>query len=272
MLIRAFISILLVFIVHSAWADLLISPTRVALDERQRQATVTLINSGNVTRTYRVGWSQYVALPEGGYREYTDEEKRRFAGLERFTRISPKQVTLTPGERQSIKILLRQRQPLPAGEYRSHLTLTALPPAQLRQEQESGQTNFKLNMLLSYTFPVLYRVGTPKVSVALDRLSIVTRKENNATFVRVDLSHNDMYSTTGRLVALWQPQGGEQRQVGLLNGYNFYPEIKQGQTEIHWPEFRLEPGTLTVIYEGQQEFQGTEFARKSLTITKDMIP
>ena len=268
---RLLIALAIFFTQSSAFADLLISPTRVVLDERHRQATVTLINSGEVTRSYRVGWSQFVALPKGGYRPYTEEEARKFAGLERLTRISPKQVTLNPGEQQSVKILLRQREALPVGEYRSHLTLTALPPPK-EANTNAGSTQVQLNMLMSYTFPVIYRIGTPKVAVNIDQISVVTKKENNATFIRVALSHNDLFSAGGRLVAYFAPEGGDKKQVGLLNGYNLYPEVKQAQVEIHWPDFKLLPGTLSVEYEGQQEFFGQTFARKSFTITQDMIP
>ena len=51
----------------NAYANLLISPTRISFDERQRTAKVTVINTGNEYQTYRVLWSEKQAQPSGGY-------------------------------------------------------------------------------------------------------------------------------------------------------------------------------------------------------------
>ena len=263
------ILILLLMCAHS-YADLLISPVRVVLNERDRSASVTLINSGNETRAYRISWSKKIALPQGGYRDLTPEEDAQYAGLERMVRISPKQVSLAPQQRQTIKLLLRNPGNLTDGEYRSHLTFTALPPNTERSSPKN-QTSIELKMLLSYTMPVLYRKGTVRVSPSMEQLSLVTHKDTGRTDIQITLKHDDLYSTSGRLIAYWTPEGGQQRQVGLLNGYNLYPEVKTANIGLPWPSFKLEPGTLNVRYEGQQEFSGYLLSEHTLVITQDMI-
>ena len=255
----------------SSYADILISPTRVVLDERNRSATITLINPGSEVRAYRVGWKQLVSLPKGGYRELTEDEKQNYASIERIIRVSPKQVTLQPGQRQTVKLLLRKDKGMVKGEYRSHLTLTALPTLQPNSSQPSQGPSFQLKMLMSYTLPILYRVGDVTVNPNITNLSLVTIKESNITYIKVALSHSSRFSSTGRFVAYWQPDGQDERQVGLLNGYNLYPEVRNAEIQFPWENFKLEPGTLTVKYEGQQEFSGQLFSTKTLTITPQMI-
>ncbi|WP_204144943.1 molecular chaperone [Marinomonas ostreistagni] len=252
----------------NSYADLLISPVRVVLDERDRSASVTLINSGQETRSYRVSWSKKIALPQGGYRDLTPEEDAQYAGLERMVRISPKQVTLAPKQRQTIKLLVRNPGNLAEGEYRSHLTFTALPA---QERQQNAPAAFNINVLMNYTMPVLYRKGTVRVAPSIENLSLVTKQELGKTFIKVDLAHQDRYSTSGRLIAYWTPEGGEQRQVALINGYNFYPELRTAQVHLAWPDFALEPGLLEVRYEGQNEFRNYLLARQQLLITNDMI-
>ncbi|SBS26579.1 hypothetical protein MAQ5080_00558 [Marinomonas aquimarina] len=212
-----------------------------------------------------------MALPKGGYRDLTEVEQQNYAGLERIVRISPKQVTLSPGQRQTVKLLLRDPGNLPSGEYRSHLTFTALPIHKNDSSQPSGQTGIQLNVLMSYTMPVIYRTGNVSVAPAIDNLSLLTIKETGATFIKVQLSHNDLFSSSGRLVAYWTPTGQPTRQVGLLNGFNFYPENKNAEIRVPWNNFKLEPGSLEVRYEGQQEFNGLLLARQILEITPAMV-
>lgn len=253
-----------------SYASLLISPVRTVLSERERTQIITLINTGNETRSYRVEWRQLMAVPEGGYREYTEEEKKRIAGLERIARVTPKQVSLQPGQRQSVKILLRKPENLAAGEYRSHLSFVALP-LNTAPENNSGESSIKLQLLMSYSMPVIYRAGSVIVNPEITNLSLVHIKESGVTNIKVDFYHDDLFSTHGRLVAIWTPKNGTPRQVGLLNGYNFYPETKNATIQFPWKDFKLAPGSLEVRYEGQGEYHGLLLAQKTLTITQQMI-
>ncbi|CUB02500.1 fimbrial biogenesis chaperone [Marinomonas fungiae] len=252
------------------YADLMISPTRVFLDDGDRTFEVNLINTGKQIRSYRVEWKQMAALQQGGYRELTEKEKSQYSSLERFVRISPKQVTLAPGGRQTVKLLVRKPSGLQTGEYRSHLSFVALPPSQSNSEKNAG-SSISLNVLMSYTMPVIYRVGAVNVNPAITDISLVHKKETGITNIKVDLYHNDPFSSHGRLIAYWTPQNGPKRQVGLINGYNFYPETKTATTQFPWQDFKLEPGILEVRYEGQLEFKGLLLAQKTLPITQQMI-
>lgn len=265
-----FIAVLGLNAATQSYASLLISPTRVVLGERDRTQVVTLINTGKETRSYRVEWRQLMAVSEGGYREYTEEEKKSFAGLERIVRVTPKQVTLQPGQRQSVKLLLRKPENLNAGEYRSHLSFTALP-VQAEADSNQNQTSIKLEVLMSYSMPVIYRVGSVNVNPQITDISLVHIKDSGITNIKVDLFHEDLFSTHGRFVAHWTPENGKTKQVGVLNGVNFYPETKTSTVQFPWQDFSLSPGTLEVRYEGQGEYNGLLLGQKSLTITQQMI-
>lgn len=269
-LLSFLLSTMLLMTTSNASADLLISPLRVVLDEKERSSSITLINSGNQIRSYRIHWTQKVALSSGGYRDLTDAEQLSYAGLEKIVRISPKQVTLSPGQRQTVRLLLRNPGNLIDGEYRSHLTFTALP-VQTKESSNTAETGIKINVLMGYTMPVVFRTGDVRVAPTIDNLSLLTIKERNATFIKVALSHSDLYSTSGRLVAYWTPRGQSTKQVGIINGYNFYPEVRTTEVRIPWKSFKLESGTLEVRYEGQQEFNGLLLARKALEITPTMV-
>lgn len=267
---KAYLLVFILFLTHKSYADLLISPTYISFGEKDRVQEVVIINSGNETRNYRLEWKHLVALPEGGYRDLTDDEKGKISGLDRLIRVSPKQVTLSPGQKQKVKLLLRSKGSLKQGEYRSHLSFIALP-AKKEFPIENNNASLNLNVLISYSMPIIYRVGSVNVNPIISDLSLVNIKKTGVTNIKVNLYHEDLFSTHGRLVANWTPKNGRTRQVGLLNGYNFYPEVRHATTQLEWQDFKLEPGTLEVRYEGQGVFSGLLLAQKTLTITQQMV-
>ena len=61
-------SLILGLVAQSAWANLLINPTRVEFTPSDRTADVTLINTSKFTTTYRLEWAEKKAKVNGGYR------------------------------------------------------------------------------------------------------------------------------------------------------------------------------------------------------------
>lgn len=250
-----------------AQANLLISPTRLAFSERDRTASVTLINSGNKTQTYRLEWINQIATAEGGYQLLKDGELNGFPSAAEFLRVSPRQVTLRPNERQTVKVMVRRPRDLADGEYRSHLQFTALPPQE--QESDNSQMSIKLNLLLSYNIPVMVRQGDIDANVAIEQVTLLPQlSANNAATIAVRLNHEGKHSTTGRLRAFWSKQGGNREYpVGVLNGLNVYPDTKQRDAKIVWPDFDVSgSGFLKVIYEGEGEFKNRILAEKTIPL------
>ena len=263
--------ILLLSVMQSffAQASLLISPMRVVLDERNRANKVVLINTGKVARTYRMEWLQKRALPEGGYKNLTDEEAKDFPTASNMFRISPKQVTLAPNERQMIKIAARRPKNLKDGEYRSHLQFTALPDKSTGLEQTSG---IVLKLSLSYSIPVIFRQGPVDYQVAVDEVKIVHDREKKQASLGIKLSRSGVSSTTGSIVAYWTAKGSnKEKQVAILNSVNFFPELDHRYYNLHWLDYRKEAGTLRVAYEGRKEMRDTVLAENIFDIPLSKI-
>ncbi|WDE05221.1 molecular chaperone [Thalassomonas viridans] len=247
-----------------AQASLLISPMRVVLDERTRSGKVVLMNTGDVTRTYRMEWVQKSALPQGGYKNLTDEEAKNFPIASNMYRISPKQVTLAPNERQIIKVAARRPKNLQDGEYRSHLLFTALPERNTGPEPTSG---IVLKLSLSYSIPVMFRQGALNAQVAVDDVQVFHNVAKQQAEVAVKLNRTGSTSTYGSIVAYWTPRGSDkERQVAILNSVNFYPELDHQYYTLHWLKYRPEAGTLRVAYEGRQEMRNTVMAERTFDV------
>ena len=110
--------ILLLTISSVVEASLLISPTRIAFGDRDRVQRVTLINSSSEVKTYRLEWVEQRVNNQGGYEILTPEQAAIFPVASKYIRFTPRQVTLQPGQRQTIKLLARRGKDIQNNEYR----------------------------------------------------------------------------------------------------------------------------------------------------------
>ncbi|KZN49571.1 hypothetical protein N474_04755 [Pseudoalteromonas luteoviolacea CPMOR-2] len=246
-------------------ASLMISPTRVVFDERQRTAKVFLINNSQEEKTYRLGWKEKHALASGGYRDLASDEVGPWR-LSHMIRMTPKQVHLAPGERQVVKLALRRKKDMAHGEYRSHLFFQALPTEQHRVSQAIG---INLNMILSYSIPIVYRkqVSIPTVTISDAQLKLNTAGQQ---VIHVNISRQGHASAFGKIQAYWKAHNTKQWQrVSVANNFAIYPEVAKANIELNILNGQkiAGRGQLKVTYDGQEEYAGKELAQKTFALT-----
>lgn len=256
-----------------AYADLMISPLRVVFEGRDRSSVVTLINTTNEVKTYRMGWTLLKVTPNGQYEEV--EQYLDANGIDRsaddMIRFSPRQVTIEPQGRQRIRLSLRRPADLTDGEYRAHLNITNLstPVDTTGQEEPEGAT-IAMQVNLSFTIPVIVRQGKaiPEVSIANPQFMTQTTPEGEARpqLVLSVEGENSLYSPYGRMRVFWRPDGAEPRQIGILNNVALYPEIDRKFYTIDLEESNLPNGSVQVVYEGTEEYEGVIFDNKTFPI------
>ncbi|WOT05606.1 fimbrial biogenesis chaperone [Shewanella youngdeokensis] len=260
-----------VSLLNIAQASLLVSPTRLAFEGRERSHEIVLINTSTEVRTYRLKWVEKMAMPTGGYRELSAQEAMTYNSASEMIRFSPKQVTLKPKERQVVRLGLRRPKGLADGEYRSHLKFEALPLK--RDNNDSGEMSIRLDVLLSYSLPIVVRQGEVTHHIEIASKTLAFDSHTGKTQLSVNLSRSGQYSTTGSLTAFWQDGSNAEKVVARLNNVNIYPELSQTTQVMAWIEkdFRPASGTLRIVYEGKQEFNGQIFAEREFKVTPAMF-
>ena len=262
------IMLLLSLFIGIAEASLLISPTRIAFGERDRVQRVTLINSGSEIKTYRLEWVEQRVNKLGGYEKLSPAQIARFPIASQYIRFTPRQVTLQPGQRQTIKLLARRGKDIQNKEYRSHLRFTALPNRTNSASPVAGVA-MKLDLLMSYTIPVVLRNGSLNVSAKIERIELQTKTAiPGEAHIVVNLSRQGSMSTTGKLVAFYKPLGTDaETQVAILNGFNFFPDTTTISKRVVWPDYvRPGPGSLRIALIGEKEFSGKVLAEKIVSM------
>ena len=256
---------------QSATANLLINPTRVDFNNDTRTADVTLINTSQTTNTYRVQWDEKKAT-ETGYDELNEVTAAAFPVASRMIRYSPRQVTLKPGERQTVKLALRRPQGLANGEYRSHLLFKALAPAP-KTKTAGDAPNLQFNIILSFAIPVVVVQGALQYEVAIENASINYNPNKKEGSVEVSLSRSGSNSVIGNISAYWTPNGGKESLIAKAGDFNFWPEINRAKATLGWAgtDFAKSDGKLRIVYEGTKGFRGKTFSEKTISISGGMI-
>jgi fimbrial chaperone protein len=247
-----------------AFADLLVAPTRVSFEERDRTEQVVLINSGTVKRTYRLEWKEQTANEFGTYSPVTDTN---FHSASSFIRFSPRQVTLNPGDRQVIKLMKRKTGDMPDGEYRSHLKFVILPQqSELENQNDAEGVSMKLHLFLSYTIPVIIKKGEARVNPTIDELS-VSKDTNDKLELKVAMSKTTDYGAVGNIVAYFKDSSNNLTKLALLNSVNFFHEQTTRTVKlVPLQDLPQQPGSILIRYTGIQEFSGKTLAEREFPI------
>ena len=253
-----------------ARADLLITPLRTVFEGRDRSTVITLINTTGEYRTYRLGWTLLKMNDKGKY-DTVDQlmsASGRDMSADQMLRFSPRQVTLEPQGRQRIRISLRRPADLAPGEYRAHLAITRLAvDRDTANSTAVGGASAMLKVNLGFTIPVIVREGDANPVVTLENPQFIPQNNQGMPQLQFDIAgQNSLYSSYGRVKAYWTPANGQTEEVGLLNNVALYPEIDRRTLLLGLTQPSFSNGILTLVYEGDQEYEGRIFDKKSFNI------
>lgn len=185
-----------------AAGDLIVAPTRVVFEGRDRSAQLSLVNKGSATATYRISVVNMRMQPDGNLVEIAQPDPgQEFA--DKLFRYSPRQVTLEPGASQAIRLLLRKPADLAAGEYRSHLMMRAVPDNQGQSVEAPAQgAAVTLIPIFGIAIPVIVRHGDLNYAISINDLGYAAPDADNplprATF---SLERSGNRSSFGDLTA-----------------------------------------------------------------------
>jgi len=259
-------------------ADANISPKRVVFDGGDRAATVFVFNQGGAPATYGVETvdrimrsdGQIVALADlsATDRAAAETEMRSAQAMVQFT---PRRVTLQPGQSQAIRVRALRPGGLGEGEYRTHLTVTAVPPedAGLTAEQAlnpaSGELGVRVTALFSLSIPVIVRSGRADVRAAVENARMVAGEAQTPPAVTVDLVRQGASSVYGDLEVRGQAQRGREGELfGRVRGIGVYPEITRRPVRIPLSRAPASGERLSVVFRDDDTRPGEALATVAL--------
>lgn len=213
-----------------SYADILITPTRVVLEGRDRFAFVTLVNIGKATKSYEIGWVHYRMNEGAGTYSFVEDLGDDF-DLSKHVVFSPRRVTLTPGAKQRVRLALQRPESIPDGDYYVNMKFKVLPdevvdgglPDVPGTSESKADASVKINV--SYTIPVVLRVGEPDYRAEIGQIDVGRNQETGALEVHVPVSREGNYATLGWLKLFHVDADGSESLVGEVSNANIFTEI-----------------------------------------------
>ena len=125
-------------------ASVNLNPKRVTFDRPGRSATVS-VSSGAGAGAFDVELIDRVMMPDGQIVPLSDAQTKPEAGrlksVKPYMVVTPRRIRVGGGVGQTIRLRVSPSPELVPGEYRSHLTVTGIPPAEtgLTAEQAASR-------------------------------------------------------------------------------------------------------------------------------------
>ena len=259
---RGVIGMSLLLVSLAVPASMLISPTRAVLDEDTQTVDLTLRNTGDGPRTYRVDWVQRRMNEQGRYRDVGDAED--WPAASELIRHSPRQITVGAEENQTVRLRYRPPEDLEPGEYRSHLRLEVLPDVSEPdavfggEGGDDGGLGFELKMAMSFTIPVIVRHEVSAPEVSLRNIEVLEgEEEGEDPALSMVLERQGEASAFGNLVV--EMQADEQspvQRIGERSDLAVFHEMDRREVTVRLRDAQIPVGAyVRVAYEGKHEYR-----------------
>lgn len=234
---------------NTAHADLTIMPVRVVFEERDRSAELVLVNTSNTTNTYRLEWLNNRVNEDGSYASLTEPLDPLFKPDEVFV-VSPRQVTIPPGQQQRVRLSLRRPPNLAVGEYRAHLAMRKVDQQSRAVNTAIDGVAAALNINVGFSIPVIVRQGAYNAQATISDIKIQPASAGGNPQLLLNINRQGTHSLSGRIRVKWTPPGGSEEDVGLLNNVNVFHEVPLRKARVNLKSSRpITGGSMRVIYE-----------------------
>jgi P pilus assembly chaperone PapD len=261
-------------------ANLNITPRRAIFEGNKRTEAVYVFNQGNAAVTVDVALVDNVMLSTGEIVPVASAAEKGALATEPLARMrsarslivaTPSRIVLLPGKGKTVR--LRAGLPDAAagpGEYRTHLTVTSLPPPSSGVTVDAaaasrGELAFTINTVFGISIPLIVRSGGVTATAAFGPFALVPAGADPASqpaMLTVPLRRAGAASIYGNIeVRAGSGKSGE--LIGLIRGIGVYPEVDQRVAQVPLIRTPRRGEALTVTFLSDDGKATSELARGS---------
>lgn len=269
----------------SSSAFLNISPKRLRFDGARRNGAVFILNQGAEPVTVDIGFVDRVMLPDGQIFAADEAAARadgapvvaRLKSAKELLQVSPRRVTLLPGRPQTVRVRLSSLPGAGAGEHRTHLTVTTLPPRETGATADAAaagapnELRFQITAVYGLSIPIIVRPddGDARAAIEGARIESVAPSADAprgrpTAVLALDLVRQGTSSIYGNFEV--RAQGARQGAppLGLARGVAVYPEIERRAVRIPLTRPPAPGETLEVTFTDDDASPGKVLAKATL--------
>lgn len=244
--------------------DVRLMPTRISLTSERKSDTVLVVNHGTSPIRYRVSLVDKQMTQNGSL---IDPVAPMANSAKNYIRIAPKEITLSPGAWQKVKVLSTLPPTAATGEYRVHLALTPIKvPSAAKPASASNETQLKiqLEMQSAVTIPIFISHGRLSASSKISDIKLMN--DENGSKLTYRLERTGTRTIRGNCTVFFTPEWGgkpvvvsEARSVPL-----YYPNASRIVTmPLNRALESMGSGTIEVRF-AEAEAQGATASLKVL--------
>lgn len=224
---KNFFAVFLYFFVtlNTASADgLMVTPTRVELNNDNRTQEIKLVNKSDKVTTYRISFQNLRMKSDGSYEEITESNIGAEKFADKYIKYSPKRISLNPGEVQTIRILADI--PTEAGEYRSHLLFKEEESVDVGNNIENTKSkkssiSVSIKPVFAVSIPLIIKNGNLSGQLTIEDIKIIS--ENGKSFASIKLNRAGNESVYGGLtINNFAKEGDDKKEIGVLKNISVY--------------------------------------------------
>ncbi|WP_375206591.1 fimbrial biogenesis chaperone [Hyphococcus sp.] len=241
-------------------ADMGLAPLRQVLSEEHREAAFTVSNPSDRIMDATVSWTD-LAATETGYAPAAPELRAELSAAP-WLFVSPAHFRLKPGARQLVTVRVKDGAALPDGERRSHLLIETQASRSAIRKASAG---LQVDVSLGLSAPVLLRHGGGKAKAKIANVRLL-RDDDGLLMLETAIEPTGDWSSFGRLVVTYTPEGGEKELLGLRENVAGFTDAALRKVTIPFGYVSLSAGELVVRYEGAAEFSGVVFDERAFDI------
>lgn len=261
MKLKHFYFLIAFFTSQSLQANLLVTPTRVELDNlRERSAVFSLVNKGSTTSRYEVYFEEKRMLASGEFVTLSKDTNTQVStalspeliaqmqegSIAKYVRYSPRRLSLEPEQGGRVRLALRVPKNLAAGEYRSYIVFHQIPLAPVStnsaaQQQHNQSLNLTISAYMKIAIPVILRIGALSANVELNLGKL--EMSDGSQSLEVTLHRQGERSSYGDLEVL---RASNNEVIGSLKNAAVYTELNEKLFTVPLTQ-EVKPGTELII-------------------------
>lgn len=258
--------------------DVNLTPRRVVFGPSDRGVKeITVFNRTNSTATYTIVLLDQVMTPDGSIvapDKAPEAEKARLQSATSWIRYSPRQMTLGPQQAQTVRLQARPPAGTAPGEYRTHFSVTATPPADTGTDiataaggAAGSELKIKLTPVYGIMIPIIVRTGELPAQASIANVHLVKGAERSG--IAFAINRAGERSVYGGVDVFLLGKGAPKKIAGI-KGLGVYEEINGRNVvlPIDKDAPAVGPGSrVKIVYTDDELKPGTVLAETEATLS-----
>ena len=213
--------------------DVNLTPRRLVFGPNDRGVKeITVFNKTTATATYTIRLVDEAMTPDGALvaaDKAPADEKAKLKSATAWVRFSPRQVTLGPQSAQTVRVQVRRPPDAAPGEYRTHFSVSAVPPADNGVDIAAAATGtqgntlqVKLTPVYGIMIPIIVRNGELPAQAGITGVQLV--KGAGREGIQFDITRAGSRSVYGGIDVYLVGEGAD-KKIAAIKGVGVYSEI-----------------------------------------------